>query len=110
MASIFELMDPIRQPTIPRPEGDMISGMRRSLHAASSELEASSATYNILTAARSRHSKRINEVQNHRFPVSFFQVSYAPDLKARSSSVLSGSLIPTDLHFCSAPSQVNSPR
>ena len=66
MASIFELMDPIRQPTIPRPEGDMISGMRRSLHAASSELEASSATYNILTAARSRHSKRINEVHAKR--------------------------------------------
>jgi len=66
MASIFDLIDPTRQPAVPRPEGDMLTIVRRSLHDASSEIDASSATFNILSAAASRHSRRISETHSRR--------------------------------------------
>ncbi|MGL5446787.1 MAG: DUF3141 domain-containing protein [Rhabdaerophilum sp.] len=66
MANIFDLLDPTRQPAMPRPEGDVLSAMRRSMRDATSEIEASSATFNILNTAASRHSKRINETHSRR--------------------------------------------
>ncbi|WP_284180050.1 DUF3141 domain-containing protein [Rhabdaerophilum sp. SD176] len=66
MASIFDFMDPRRQPAIPRPEGDLIAATRRLMQDATAEIEASSATFNILTTASSRHGKRINDVHTRR--------------------------------------------
>ncbi len=66
MANIFDLIDPMHQPAIPRPEGDMLSSMRRSIQDATAELEANSATFNILSAASSRHGERINDTHSRR--------------------------------------------
>lgn len=66
MASIFDFMDPRRQPAIPRPEGDWIAATRRSMQDANAEIEAASATFNILTAASSRHGKRMNDAHARR--------------------------------------------
>ncbi|MDP2803806.1 MAG: DUF3141 domain-containing protein [Phreatobacter sp.] len=63
MANVFDLLDPMRQPAIPRPEGDLLDSLRQAMHTASTELDASTATANILSVASSRHTKRISE--NH---------------------------------------------
>ena len=66
MASVYELFDPILQPKVPRPESDMLTAMRRSMHDMTDELSATSATFNILSAAASRHGQRINDVHAQR--------------------------------------------
>ncbi len=66
MANIFDLLDPTRQPAVPRPEGDLLSSMRRSMQDATSEIDASSATFNIVVTATSRHARRINETHSCR--------------------------------------------
>lgn len=66
MPSIFDFMDPTRQPAIPRPESDLLAATRRLMHETTSEIEAGSATFNILTAASSRHGKRINDAHTRR--------------------------------------------
>jgi pimeloyl-ACP methyl ester carboxylesterase len=66
MASVYELFDPILQPKVPRPESDMLTAMRRSMHDMTDELTATSATFNILSAAASRHGQRINDVHAQR--------------------------------------------
>jgi pimeloyl-ACP methyl ester carboxylesterase/tellurite resistance protein len=66
MANIFDLFDPTRQPAVPRPEGDVLAVLRRSMRDANTEIDASSATFNILTTAASRHAQRINDVHSRR--------------------------------------------
>jgi pimeloyl-ACP methyl ester carboxylesterase/tellurite resistance protein len=66
MANILDLLHPSSQPAIPRPESDMLSVMRRSMHSTTSELDAASATFNILSASAFRHAKRINDTHTRR--------------------------------------------
>ena len=44
----------------------MLSVMRRSMHSTTSELDAASATFNILSASAFRHAKRINDTHTRR--------------------------------------------
>ncbi|WP_235829727.1 DUF3141 domain-containing protein [Frigidibacter oleivorans] len=66
MANVFELFDPAAQPSVPRPEADLLDGLRRVMQAAEAELEAGAATSGILTTAASRHAQRITEVHSQR--------------------------------------------
>ncbi|MGL4236076.1 DUF3141 domain-containing protein [Tabrizicola sp.] len=66
MTSVFDLFDPARQPQVPRPEGDMLAAMRNGMKTAEDEIEAGSATFNILTTAASRQSARITETHSRR--------------------------------------------
>jgi pimeloyl-ACP methyl ester carboxylesterase len=66
MANIFSFFDPAQQPAIPRPESDVLAMMRRSMGELTSETDAASATFNILSTASSRHMKRISEVHSQR--------------------------------------------
>lgn len=63
MANVFDLFDPAHQPGIPRPESDALNVLSRGMGAAESEIAATSDTWNILSAAASRHSRRM--VQGH---------------------------------------------
>jgi pimeloyl-ACP methyl ester carboxylesterase len=66
MASVFDLFDPARQPQLPRPEGDILAVMRQGMERAEGEIEAGSATFNILTAAAQRQSARMTETHSRR--------------------------------------------
>lgn len=66
MANVFDLFDVARQPAVPRPEGDALEAIRRSMRAAEDELGATSATADILTTAAARHSQRIGAVHSER--------------------------------------------
>jgi len=66
MANIFDFLDPARQPAIPRPEGDFLDGLRRTMQDFSAELDATSASSSILTLAASRQSKRMSETHSAR--------------------------------------------
>jgi pimeloyl-ACP methyl ester carboxylesterase/tellurite resistance protein len=66
MANIFTLLDPLMQPAVPRPESDLIATTRRSMHDLKAELDAVSATADILATATSRHAKRIGETHSKR--------------------------------------------
>lgn len=66
MASIFDLLDPARQPSIPRPEGDMLASLRQGMQSFDFELGATSATANILSTAAMRHGQRISDDQSRR--------------------------------------------
>ncbi|CAN1558608.1 Protein of unknown function DUF3141 [Rhabdaerophilaceae bacterium] len=66
MANIFDFFDPARQPAISRPEGDMLDAMRRGMQTFSTELDAASASSNIVALAASRQSKRMTETHSAR--------------------------------------------
>ncbi|QYK42041.1 MAG: DUF3141 domain-containing protein [Paracoccaceae bacterium] len=66
MANVFDLFDPAHQPQVPRPEGDMLAAMRQAMTTAGAEIDAGSATFNILTTAAQRHSARISETHSAR--------------------------------------------
>jgi pimeloyl-ACP methyl ester carboxylesterase len=66
MANVFDLLDPARQPKVPRPEGDVLAAMRTGMQTAEAEIEAASATFNILTTAAQRQSARITETHSRR--------------------------------------------
>lgn len=66
MASVFDLFDPVQQPPIPRPEGDALEAVRRSMAAMGEELGATTATADILTTAASRHAQRIGSAHSER--------------------------------------------
>jgi pimeloyl-ACP methyl ester carboxylesterase len=66
MANVFDLFDPARQPKVPRPEGDMLAALRTGMNTAEAEIEAGSATFNILTTAAQRQSARITETHSRR--------------------------------------------
>ncbi len=66
MANVFDLFDLARQPVVPRPEGDALESLRRSMQTMEIELGASSDTTHILTTAASRHAQRIGSVHAER--------------------------------------------
>lgn len=66
MANVFDLFDPARQPQVPRPEEDVIAMMRKAMATAEGEIDAGSATFNILTTAAQRQSARITETHSTR--------------------------------------------
>jgi pimeloyl-ACP methyl ester carboxylesterase len=66
MANVFDLFDPARQPGVPRPEDDALAQARAAMQAAEGEIEAASATFNILTTAAARQSERITETHSRR--------------------------------------------
>jgi pimeloyl-ACP methyl ester carboxylesterase/predicted translin family RNA/ssDNA-binding protein len=66
MANVFDLFDPARQPQVPRPEGDVLAAMRTGMKSAEAEIEAGSASFNILTTAAQRQSARITETHSRR--------------------------------------------
>ncbi|MBN2630997.1 MAG: DUF3141 domain-containing protein [Rhodobacteraceae bacterium] len=66
MANVFDLFDPARQPSVPRPEGDALDALRRVMEAMETELAASASTSNILSTAAARHSKRIVDTHSER--------------------------------------------
>ncbi len=66
MATVFDLFDPARQPAVPRPESDALVRLRDEMQSAETEIEAASATYDILSTAATRHSTRITEMHSRR--------------------------------------------
>ncbi|MEH7829342.1 DUF3141 domain-containing protein [Gemmobacter denitrificans] len=66
MANVFDLFDPARQPQVPRPETDLLAVARRAMTVAEEEIDAGSATFNILITAAQRHAARISESQSAR--------------------------------------------
>ena len=66
MANIFSFFDPAHQPAIPRPENDLLEALRRAMRENKAEIDASAATFDILSAAASRHGKRISETHAKR--------------------------------------------
>ncbi len=66
MASIFSFFDLAHQPAIPRPENDLLEALRRTMKEATTEVDAFAATFDILSAAASRHGKRISETHAKR--------------------------------------------
>jgi len=66
MANVFDLFDPARQPQISPVEGDILAAMRNTMQTAEAEIEAGSATFNILTTAAQRQSARITETHSRR--------------------------------------------
>ncbi len=66
MANVFDLFDPAHQPQVPRPESDMLAAMRQAMTRAGAEIDAGSATAEILTTAAQRQSARITETHSAR--------------------------------------------
>ncbi len=66
MASIFDFFDPSSQGPIPRAEHDMLAAIRRGMALSEAEIEAGSASANILTTAAQRQSARITETHSRR--------------------------------------------
>lgn len=66
MANILDLFHPSAQSAISRPESDVLAAVRRSMHDTTSELDATSANFNILSASAFRHAKRINDTHTRR--------------------------------------------
>jgi len=66
MANVFDLFDPSRQSVIPRAENDMLAAMRQGMARSSAEIEAGSASLNILTAAAQRQSARMTQTHSRR--------------------------------------------
>ena len=66
MANVFDLFDPAQQPKVPRPEGDILTALRQGMTTAEGEIEAGSATFNILTTSAQRQSARITETHSRR--------------------------------------------
>lgn len=59
MASVFDLLDPALQPAVPRAETDLLASLRQSMQSFEAEMDASTATGNILSTAATRHGQRI---------------------------------------------------
>lgn len=59
MASIFDLLEPARQPQVPRPEQDAVDKMHRVLDEGRREIGDATQTVEILNTALMRHSRRI---------------------------------------------------
>ncbi len=66
MASIFDLIDPALQPSVPRPEGDFLAALHRAMQTFESEMAATSTTGNILSTATMRHTQRISDEHSRR--------------------------------------------
>jgi pimeloyl-ACP methyl ester carboxylesterase len=66
MANVFDLFDVTQMQAVPRPERDVLDSVHKSMEAAEQEIEATSATFNILTTALSRQSKRMSESHSRR--------------------------------------------
>jgi len=66
MANIFDLFDPSKQGAAPRAEDDVLAAMRRGMAQSGAEIEAGSASLNILTTAAQRQSARITETHSRR--------------------------------------------
>ena len=66
MANIFDLFDPAHQPSVPRPEGDVLDAVQRAMEGGKGEAEAISATGDILAKAVGKHSQRILDTHSKR--------------------------------------------
>ncbi|NUB46191.1 DUF3141 domain-containing protein [Fertoebacter nigrum] len=66
MVNVFDMFDPARQPAVPRPEGDVLDVMRRTMETMERELTATAATSNILSTAAQRHTQRISDTHSAR--------------------------------------------
>jgi pimeloyl-ACP methyl ester carboxylesterase len=66
MASIFDLFDLSRQPSVPRVESDFLSSLHHQMETTERELEATASTSKILSTAASRHFERITESHSRR--------------------------------------------
>jgi pimeloyl-ACP methyl ester carboxylesterase len=66
MANIFDLFDPARQSGVPLPEADLLAAIQKGMALTEGEIEATSATFNILTTAAQRQSARITETHSRR--------------------------------------------
>lgn len=59
MASVFDLFDPTRQPTVPRPENDILAIVQNTLDVAQREMNDASASTDIQNTALLKHSRGI---------------------------------------------------
>lgn len=66
MTNVFAFMDPMHQPSVPRPESDALAKMTAMMDASGRELSAITQTSDILTTAFLKHSRRILDTHAER--------------------------------------------
>ncbi|PZR00342.1 MAG: alpha/beta hydrolase [Cereibacter sphaeroides] len=66
MANVFDLFDPARQPSVPRPETDALAALHLFLDTTQREMTDVAATGDIQTTAATRHGQRILDTHAER--------------------------------------------
>jgi pimeloyl-ACP methyl ester carboxylesterase len=64
--SIFDLLDPFRQPPMPRAQNDLKAALHNGMTSAEAEIDAGKASFDILSTAAQRQSARITETHTRR--------------------------------------------